>query len=163
MEDGMKKVYRVTLSGEERQQLKELVRKGKAKSGKKPSALKLTRARILLKADQSHDGPAWTDAQIAEALDLSPKTVFNIRKKWVELGIEQVLERRPQKRPSRVPKLDGKAEAKIIATSCGPAPEGRSRWTLKLLADKTVELGFAESISPETIRKTLKKTSSNPG
>ena len=153
----MKKVYRVSLSEEERQQLEDLVRRGKAKSGQKPSALKLTRARILIKADQSHDGPAWTDAQIAEALDVSPKTVFNIRKKWVELGIEQVLERRPQKRPSRVPKLDGKAEAKIIATSCGPAPEGRSRWTLKLLADKTVELGFAESISPETIRKTLKK------
>ena len=159
----MKKVYRVTLAEEERQQLEELVRRGNAKSGQKPSALKLTRARILLKSDQSHGGPAWTDAQVAEALDLSPKTVFNIRKKWVELGLEQVLERRQQKQPSRVPKLDGKAEAKIIAISCGPAPEGRSRWTLKLLADKTVELGFAESISPETIRKTLKKTSSSPG
>lgn len=155
----MKKVYRVTLSEEERQQLKDLVRKGNAESGRKPSALQLTRARILLKADQSDDGSAWTDAEIAEAVEVSAKTVFNIRKKWVELGIEHVLERRPQTRPSRTPKLDGKAEAKIIAVSCGPAPKGRNRWTLRLLADKTVELGFAESISPETIRKMLKKTS----
>lgn len=155
----MKKVYRVTLSEEDRGQLKALVKSGNSGSGRKPSALKLTRARILLKADQSEDGPAWTDAQIAEALEVAPKSVFNIRKKWVELGIERVLERRPQKKPSRLPTLDGKAEAKIIAISCGPAPEGRSRWTLRLLADKAVELGFAESISPETIRQTLKKTS----
>jgi hypothetical protein len=155
----MKKVYRVTLSEEERQQLQELVRRGKAESGKKPSALKLMRARILLKADQAAEGPAWTDAQIAEAIEVAPKTVFNIRKRWVELGIEHVLERRPQSCPSRLPKLDGRAEAKIIAVGCGPAPKGRVRWTLRLLADKTVELGFAESISPETIRRTLKKTS----
>ena len=88
----MKKVYRVTLSEEERKQLQALVQKGKAESGRKPSALKLTRARILLKADQSADsGPAWTDAQIAEAVEVSAKTVFNIRKKWVELGIKHVL------------------------------------------------------------------------
>jgi len=103
------------------------------------------------------EGPAWTDVRIAEAVEASPKTVFNVRKKWVELGIDKVLERRPQKRPSRLPKLDGRAEAKIIAISCEPAPEGRARWTLRLLADKTVELGFADSISPETIRQTLKK------
>lgn len=154
----MKKVYRVCLTEEERDQLTSLVRRGEAKDGKKPSALKLTRARILLKADQSPEGAAWTDAQIAEAIEVSPKTVFNVRKKWMELGIDKVLERRPQSRPSRLPKLDGRAEAKIIATSCEPAPEGRARWTLRLLADKTVELGFAESISPETIRQTLKKT-----
>ena len=159
----MKKVYRVTLSEEERQRLRDLIRNGEVKQGRKPSALKLTRARILLKADQSKDGPALTDAQIAEAVEVSPKTVFNIRKKWVELGIDQVLERRPQKQPSRSPKLDGRAEAKIIAVSCGPAPEGRAAWTLRLLADKTVELGFAESISRETIRQTLKKTLSNRG
>lgn len=155
----MKKVYRVCLSEEERQQLRDLIRRGQAKDGQKPSVLKLTLARILLKADQSPEGPAWTDANIAEAVETSPKTVFNIRKKWVELGIDKVLERRPQSRPSRLPKLDGRAETKIIATSCEPAPEGRAKWTLRLLADKTVELGFAESISPETIRQTLKKTS----
>ncbi len=159
MEDVMKKVYRVCLNEEERTLLRGLVRRGQAKDGKKPSALKLTHARILLKADQSPEGPALTDAQVAEAVETSPRTVFNIRKKWVELGIDKVLERRPQSRPSRIPKLDGRAEATIIATSCGPAPQGRAKWTLRLLADKTVELGFADSISPETIRQTLKKTS----
>ena len=154
----MKKTYIVQLSDEERQELEELVKRGKQASGRKPSALKLTRARILLKADQSAGAPAYTDAEVAEALDVSLRTVFNIRQKWVELGIEHVLERRPQSRPSRVPKLDGKAEAKLIAVSCGPPPEGRARWTLRLLADKVVELEIASSISPETIRQTLKKT-----
>ncbi len=84
--------------------------------------------------------------------------VFNIRKKWVELGLEQTLERRPQ-RNFRQPKLDGKAEAKLIACNCGPPPEGRSRWTLRLLADKAVELELVDSISRETVRQTLKKTS----
>jgi transposase len=159
----MRKVYRVELSQEDREQLKELVRRGKLEKGKRPSALKLTRARILLKADQAKGGPAYTDAAIAEALDVSPKTVFNIRQKWVELGLEQTLERRPQKTPSRQPKLDGKAEAKLIACSCGPAPEGRSKWTLQLLSDKVVELGLVDSICRETVRQTLKKTSSNLG
>ena len=154
----VKKTFIVQLSDGERRHLEDLVKKGRQASGRKPSALKLTRARILLKADQSDGGPSYTDAQIAEALDVSAKTVFNIRRKWVERGIDQVLERRPQSRPSRQPKLDGKAEAKIIAVSCGPAPEGRARWTLRLLADKVVELQIASSISPETIRQTLKKT-----
>jgi transposase len=159
----MRKVYRVELSQEDREQLKDLVRRGKLEKGKRPSALKLTRARILLKADQAEGGPAYTDAAIAEALDVSPKTVFNIRQKWVELGLEQTLERRPQKTPSRQPKLDGKAEAKLIACSCGPAPEGRSKWTLQLLSDKVVELGLVDSICRETVRQTLKKTSSSLG
>jgi transposase len=159
----MRKVYRVELSQQDREQLKDLVRRGKLEKGKRPSALKLTRARLLLKADQAEGGPAYTDAAIAEALDVSPKTVFNIRQKWVELGLEQTLERRPQKTPSRQPKLDGKAEAKLIACSCGPAPEGRSKWTLQLLSDKVVELGLVDSICRETVRQTLKKTSSSLG
>ena len=159
----MRKVYRVELSQVDRDQLKDLVRRGKLEKGKRPSALKLTRARILLKADQAEGGPAYTDAAIAEAFDVSPKTVFNIRQKWVELGLEQTLERRAQKTPSRQPKLDGKAEAKLIACSCGPAPEGRSKWTLQLLSDKVVELGLADSICRETVRQTLKKTSSSLG
>lgn len=159
----MQKVYRVALSEEDRDQLKDLIRRGKLEKGKRPSALKLTRARILLKADQAEGGLAYTDAAIAEALDVSPKTVFNIRQKWVELGLEQTLQRRPQKSPSRQPKLDGKAEAKLIACSCGPAPEGRSKWTLQLLSDKVVELGLADSICRETVRQTLKKTSSSLG
>jgi transposase len=162
--DGIvRKVYVVRLSDDERKQLEELVKRGKLEKGRRPSALKLTRARILLKADQAEGSPAYTDAEIAEALDVSPKTVFNIRQKWVELGLEQTLERRPQKSPSRQPKLDGKAEAKLIATSCGPPPQGRSKWTLRLLSDKIVELGLTESISPETVRQTLKKMSSSHG
>jgi len=158
----MQKVYVVQLSNEEREQLQELVKRGSREKGQRPSALKLTRARILLKADQAEGSPAYTDAQIAEALDVSPKTVFNIRKKWVELGLEQALERRPQQN-RRQPKLDGKAEAKLIACSCGPAPEGRNKWTLRLLADKAVELELVDSISRETVRQTLKKTSSSRG
>ena len=159
----MRKVYVVQLSDEERDQLHELIKKGTLKKGRRPSALKLTRARILLKADQAEGAPAYSDAEIAEALDVSPKTVFNIRQKWVELGLEQTLERRPQRSPSRQPKLDGQAEAKLIACSCGPPPEGRSRWTLRMLSDKIVELGLVDSISPETVRQTLKKTSSSLG
>jgi transposase len=160
----MRKVYVVRLSDEERKQLEDIVKKDELKhDGRKPSALKLTRARILLKADQAEGSPAYTDAEIAEALDVSAKTVFNLRQKWVELGLEQTLERRPQRSASRLPKLDGKAEAKLIACSCGPAPAGRSKWTLRLLADKAVELELAESISPETVRRTLKKTLSSRG
>ena len=95
----MRKLYVVCLSREDREQLEELVKRGKLKKGRRPSALKLTRARILLKADQAEGSPAYTDAAIAEALDVSPKTVFNIRQKWVDLGLEQTLERRPQRTP----------------------------------------------------------------
>ncbi len=158
----MRKIYVVELSSEDREELQDLVKRGDRKEGRRPSAVKLTRARILLKADQAERGPAYTDAEIAEAVDVSPKTVFNIRKKWVELGLEQALERRPQ-RNYRQPKLDGKAEAKLIACNCGPPPNGRKRWTLTLLADKAVELELVDSISRETVRKTLKKTPSSLG
>ena len=119
----MRKVYVVQLSSEEREQLQELVKKGSREKGQRPSALKLARARVLLKTDQAEGAPAYTDAEVAEALDVSPKTVFNTRKKWGELGLEQALERRPQQN-YRQPKLDGKAEAKLVACSCGPPPEG---------------------------------------
>jgi transposase len=158
----MKKVYVVQLPEEERQQLEAMVKGGKAK-GRKVSALKLTRARILLKADQQESAPSCTDAKIADALDISLKTVFNVRRRWVELGLEQALERKKQATPSRQRKLDGNAEAKLVAVCCGPAPEGQVAWTLRLLADKVVELGLATSISPETVRQTLKKTTSNLG
>jgi len=148
----MKKVFIVRLTDEERLELDVLVRKGKA------AALTLTRARILLKADQGETGEAWTDASIAEALDVAAKTVFNIRRRWVEDGLEAALNRKKQICPSRIRKLDGEAEAKLVATCCGPAPEGRARWTLRLLADKLVELEIVDSISPETVRGTLKKT-----
>jgi transposase len=160
--DLMQKVYVVQLSSEEREKLQELINRGNRKKGQRPSALKLARARILLKADQAEDAPAYTDAEIAEALDVSPKTVFNLRKKWVELGLEQALERRPQSN-RRLPKLDGKAEAKLVACSCGPPPNGRNKWTLRLLADRAVELELVESISHEAVRQSLKKTSSSLG
>lgn len=147
----MKKVFIVRLTDEERSELDSLIRKGKA------SALTLARARILLKADQGDEGEAWTDGEIAEALDVAPKTVFNIRRRWVEEGLEAALSRKKQDHPSRTRKLDGKAEAKLVAMCCGPAPEGRARWTVRLLADKLVDLEVVESISPETVRRTLKK------
>ena len=147
----MKKVFVVRLTDEERSELEALIRKGKA------SALTLARARILLKADQGDKRKAWTDAQIAQALQVAPKTVFNVRRRWVEEGLEAALNRKKQEHPSRPRKLDGKAEAELVATCCGPAPPGRARWTLRLLADKLVELEAVESISPETVRRTLKK------
>lgn len=153
----MKKVFVVRLTEEERSELDTLVRKGKA------SALTITRARILLKADQGENGEAWTDAQVAEALNVAPKTVFNVRQRWVEEGLEASLRRKKQDCPSRSRKLDGEAEAKLVATCCGPAPKGRARWTLRLLADKLVELDVVDSISPETVRSTLKKTRSSLG
>ena len=153
----MKKIYRVTLSASERQRLQKLLK------AKVVSALKVTRARILLKADQSDSGACYSDAEISEALDVSAKTVFNIRKKWAELGLDAALERRKQASPSRLRKLDAAGEAKLIATVCGPAPKGRAAWTLELLADEVVRLKIAPSICRETIRQTLKKTKSSPG
>jgi transposase len=147
----MKKVFLVRLTETERSELEALVRKGKA------SALSIARARILLKADQGKDGEAATDAEIAEALSVAAKTVFNVRRRWVEQGLEAALRRKKQDCPSRSRKLDGRAEAKLVAACCGPAPQGRARWTLRMLASKLVELEVVNSISPETVRGTLKK------
>ena len=147
----MKKVFVVRLTETERLELEALARKGKA------SALSIARARILLKADQGKEGEARPDAQIAEALGIAAKTVFNVRRRWVEEGLEVALRRKKQDCPSRSRKLDGKAEAKLVATCCGPAPQGRARWTLRMLAAKLVELQVVDSISPETVRSTLKK------
>ena len=147
----MKKVFVVRLTETERPELDALVRKGKA------SALTITRARILLKADQGKDGESQSDAQVAEALSIAPKTVFNVRRRWVEEGLEAALRRKKQDCASRSRKLDGVAEAKLVATCCGPAPQGRARWTLRMLAGKLVELQAVDSVSPETVRSTLKK------
>jgi len=147
----MKKVFIVRLTETERSELDALVRKGKA------SAFSIARARILLKADQGKEGEAQTDAQVAEALSVAAKTVFNVRRRWVEQGLEAALRRKKQDGPSRPRKLDGKAEAKLVATCCGPVPQGRARWTLRMLAGKLVELEVVDSISPETVRNTLKK------
>lgn len=147
-----KKVYEVRLTLEEREQLHRVIRWGKG------TAWKLTRARILLKADQGRQGPAWTDQQVAEACEVCRTTVRNVRKGFAEGGWEAVLRRKPRCRPGTWPKLDGHKEAQLVALCCSPAPEGRNRWTLQLLADKLVELEVVDSISRETVRRRLKKT-----
>ncbi len=146
------KKYIVRLTDEEREELTRLVSKGKA------AARKLTRARVLLKADVGDGGPGWTDDRIAEALEVGTRRVENIRKRFVEKGLEATINRKKRCRPPRQKILDGEKEAKLIALCCGNPPEGRARWTLRLLADKLVEFDIVESISHETVRQTLKKT-----
>ncbi len=153
----MKKRYIVTLTAEERSELKQMIRAGKHK------ARKITRARILLKADQSKDSPAWADKQISQALEVGTATVERIRKRFVEEGLEAALNRRKESTLRFQRKLDGHKEAQLIALVCSEPPEGRSHWALRLLADKLVELGVVETISHETVRRTLKKINSNPG
>jgi len=146
------KKYVVELTKAERERLGKLVSSGTA------PARMLTRARVLLKADAK--GPnRWTDERIAEALDTSVATVGRVRKRFCRQGLEAALER---SLPDRVYErsLDGRAEARLIALACSEAPEGRDRWSMRLLADKAVELGIVGSVSHETVRKTLKKTNS---
>jgi len=149
----MNKKYVVRLTSEERLTLQRLVSVGKT------AARKILHARILLLADQGPDGPAKTDDQIAEALSAHPRTIAGVRQRLVEQGLEAALVRKKQTQPSRGRKLDGKAEARLIALRCGAPPRGRMRWTLHLLADRLVELNVVDSVSYETVRRTLKKTS----
>jgi transposase len=146
--------YVVQLDDEEREQLVNLAKKGK----RKVAANKRLHAQILLKADEGPAGPAWIDTRVAEAFDVHPRTVCNVRRRFVEEGLEAALNRRKQVRPSRRRLLDGEAEARLVAIACGAPPEGRTRWTLHLLADRLVELRIVDSISHETVRQTLKKT-----
>lgn len=148
--------YVVNLTASEYAQLHALLRVGKA------AAATLAHARVLLKADQADGGPAWSDAQIAEALDVSLSTVHRVRQAFVEDGLEAALHRKlPTGRHYR--KLDGAQEAQLVALACSPPPEGRARWTLKLLADRLVELEVVDRVSPECVRATLKKTTSSRG
>jgi transposase len=124
----------------------------------KAAAQKLTHARILLKADRADGGPDWTDGRIAEAVEVSTATVERVRQRFVEDGLEAALVRKKQARPSRERVLDGAAEARLIAVACSSPPDERARWTLRMLADKLVELEVVGSISTETVRRTLKKT-----
>jgi len=151
-----KKLYVVTLTADERSYLQKLTATGKA------AAQKRLHAQILLKADAGPQGDAWTDQQIMEALDVGRSTVERVRQRLVEEGLEAALTRKP--RQSTLPcKIDGAAEAHLIATACSKAPEGRTRWTLRLLADRMVTLELVDSISHETVRRVLKKTRSSPG
>ncbi len=146
----MLKKYIVRLTDEERETLRDVVKK---LSG---ASQKVRRAQILLKADAN--GPNWTDARIAEAFDCRRQTVENLRKRIVTEGFDIALNGKQRETPPRKKVLDGEQEAKVIAMRLGPAPEGFANWSLRLLADKVVELGITESISHETVRQTLKKT-----
>jgi hypothetical protein len=151
----MPEKYVVQLSQEEREQLVILLKTGKC------AAKKRLHAGVLLKADEGEHGPSWPDESIAEALEIHSNTVKSVRKRLVEEGLESALNRKPQVRPSHFPKLDGEKEAKLIALACSAPPEGRVRWTLRLLADKLVEMEVVDTISYETVRGTLKKTNSS--
>ena len=144
------KRYRVDLTQDEREHLLDLTRRGKS------SARKVKRSLILCKADEG-----LTDQQVAEAVMVGPSTVSRVRQRFVEGGLERALNDRP--RPGKQRKLDGKQEAHLVAVACSPAPEGHTRWTLRLLAGKVVELDLADSICRETVRQVLKKTNSSRG
>lgn len=146
----MGKKYVVRLSEEEREELDSLTRKGKG------AAYRIKHANILLKADA--DGPGWQDRQIAQAFSCHAATVARVRQRFVEEGLQRALGRRKQRSPSRAWLLDGEQEARLIALSCSQAPDGRARWTLRLLAGRLVELQIVDSICHETVRRTLKKT-----
>ena len=149
------KKYVVRLDAEERDRLNELIRKGKR------SAQLLTKARILLKADVSDAGEGWSDSAIAAALDTSIATVERTRRQLVEEGFEAVLTRKYNPNSARPRIFDGVAEAKLIALTLSPAPEGFARWSLRLLEEKVVELNIVGKASDNTIGRTLKKTFSN--
>lgn len=146
----MAKIYTVSLNDDERDHLRQLTSKGQTK------ARRLKRAQILLLADQGK-----TDQQIKDALSVSIPTIERIRKRFVLEGFDEALSEKPRK--GKDPLLDGKQEAHLVALACSDAPEGRTTWTMQLLAERLVELGIVERISRETVRRTLKKTRPSPG
>ena len=144
------KRYVVRLNAEERRRLEAMLGKS--------SAQRLLKGRILLKADASEDGEGWSDGRIIDALNTSVSMVYRVRKQWVEEGLEAVLSRKAQARPS-VPRIfDGEKEARLIALACSKPPAGYARWSLRLLESKVVEFGIVEAASDSTIQRTLKKT-----
>ena len=152
----MKKKYIVTLTPEERQILQNLVSRGKA------AARKLMHARILLKADRNQGGPESDDSTIAQEIEAGRATVERVRKEFVEEGLEAALERRKPRREYQHT-LDGDGEAHLVALTCSRAPEGRSRWTLRLLADRMVALEYVDAVSKDTVARVLKKTNLSLG
>ncbi len=152
----MAKKYRVTLTEDERTMLTSLINAGTA------PARTLTHARILLKADEAPGGPAWTDEAIRDALDVGFSTIARVRERFVEESIEAAVHRRTPAR-TRERLLDGSEEAHLLALTCSPPPAGQERWSLRLLADKMVELEYVTHVSHETVRQTLKKTNSSRG
>lgn len=148
----MNKKYIVRLEPSEREQLQKLVSTGQG------AARKLAHARILLQADVSEAGPSWKDEQIASALGVTTRTIEHVRQRCVEQGLEAALERKKQECASTPRILDGQKEAKLVAICCSKPPAGQTRWTLTLLADRLVELEIVESVSRDTVRRTLQKT-----
>lgn len=143
--------YEVELSEEQRFVLQQLIAKGNA------PVRQQAHARMLLKIDRNAPGPRWTDEQVAAAFEMSRYTVIRIRERFVTNGLDDALNHRPHTH-MRAQALDGEQEAHLIALSCSPCPTGQARWTLRLLAGRMVELGYAEHVSHETVRKVLKKT-----
>jgi transposase len=150
----MAKRYRVTLMVEERADLERMVSRGKA------DARKLAHARVLLQADEAEGGPAWVDETIAAALRVSVRTVERVRQRFVDQGLAAALLPRPSPQLYRR-KLDGEQEAHLLALACARPPEGKARWSLRLLAERMVMLEHVDTLSHETVRQTLKKTSSS--
>jgi hypothetical protein len=149
--------YRVTLTAEEREVLQKLVRQGKT------AGYRIRHAQILLALDEIAANESWTDEKVGKAYGAHMRTIGNLRKRFVEEGFEAALERKKRETPPGIIKIDGEAEAKIIALTCSAPPEGRCRWTLKLLADKVVEMGILDSISDHGIGDLLKKTTLSHG
>ena len=150
------KKYIVELTGEERSYLLDLVSKNKT------SRAKVVNAYVLLKADVGEDGEGWIDEKIAHAFNVSVAKIYRTRRRLVEQGLDAALNRKPATR-HKSRKLQGEEEAFLIATCCSEPPKGRNSWTLKMLGDRLVEMNYVESISPETVRKTLKKMNLSPG
>ena len=147
--------YRVTLTEQERKELENLTKRGKT------HARRFIHARALLLSDASKDGPSWSVADTAEALGVTSRTIEHLKKRFVEDGLEAALERKPREKPPREVTFDGAFEARLIAMACSDVPKGHNRWTVRLLADKAVELKFAESVSHMTVQRVLKKTNFN--
>lgn len=143
--------YRVTFPPEERDELKALTRNGKT------PAKKFIHARALLLCDASEDGPAWKVADVAEALGITSRTIKHLKKRFVEQSLDEALVRKPRTRPPRDIIFDGKFEAQLVALACSKAPQGYRRWTVRLLAEKVVELEYVTSVSHMTVQRILKK------
>ena len=152
----MNKKYIVTLTEEERAALQAMITVGKR------AARTLAHARILLKADVQEEGPAWEDAAISQAVEVSMATVQRVRQRFVEEGLAAALQPRPQGR-TQLPLVDGTAEAHLVTLACSTPPDGFGRWTLRLLAEQLVALAYVEHVSHETVRQVLKKTKCGPG
>ena len=151
MRSGMAPRYKVTLTKQERGQLEAMTRSGKT------AAAKFVHARALLLCDAGEHGDPWTVADVAAALGVTTRTVEHLKQRFVEDGIEAALERKARAQPPKVT-FDGEFDARLTALACSPAPDGRARWTIRLLAEKAVELKIAACVSPMTVQRSLKKT-----